>query len=276
MVFVAKHHDGFLLWPSRHPNPRIAGYQVSRDVIGELADAVRRRGMRFGLYYSGGLDWAWDDSLITDIPSMFRCIGQSPEYVEYVDAHWRELIERYRPDILWGDIGYPAAADLERLFADYYNAVPDGLINDRFAQELPDSMDPSETRDPAHQRALRLHHPRVQQLRDGDRLRVGVHAWHRARLRLQPQRDGGDTRHIGRAHRLTDRRHQQEREPPARDRAHGRWHDPVGTAEPLEGWVGGSRATARPSTARGRGPVRRPRPTTVSMSTSPRGRTPST
>ncbi len=144
VVFVAKHHDGFLLWPSRHPNPHIMNYQVTRDVIGELAAAVRRRGMRFGLYYSGGLDWAWDDRLITDIPSMFGCIGQRSEYVEYVDHHWRELIERYRPDILWGDIGYPAAADLARLFADYYNVVPDGLVNDRFAQELPVDMDPTE------------------------------------------------------------------------------------------------------------------------------------
>ena len=144
VVLVAKHHDGFLLWPSSRPNPFIPDYHLERDVIGELATAVRRRGIRFGLYYSGGLDWAWNDSLITDIPSMFGCVGQSPEYVAYVDAHWRELIERYRPDILWGDIGYPAAADLERLFADYYNTVPEGVVNDRFAQELPDGMDPSE------------------------------------------------------------------------------------------------------------------------------------
>ncbi len=120
---------------------------------------------------------------------MFRCVGQSPEYVAYVDAHWRELIERYRPDILWGDIGYPAAADLERLFADYYNAVPEGVVNDRFAQELPDAMDPSERVTQPDERALRLHHARVQRLRDGDRLRVGVDARHRARFRLQPERD---------------------------------------------------------------------------------------
>jgi alpha-L-fucosidase len=144
VVFVAKHHDGFLLWPSSRPNPFIADHHLERDVIGELATAVRRRGIRFGLYYSGGLDWSWNHSLITDIASMYQCIGQSLEYAAYVDAHWRELIERYRPDILWGDIGYPAAADLERLFADYYNAVPEGVVNDRFAQKLPESMDPTE------------------------------------------------------------------------------------------------------------------------------------
>ena len=64
------------------------------EVQALIDEYVRRRGMRFGLYYSGGLDWAWNDSLITDIPSLFGCVGQSPEYVAYVDAHWRELIER--------------------------------------------------------------------------------------------------------------------------------------------------------------------------------------
>jgi len=44
------------------------------------------------------------------------------------------LIERYRPAILWNDISYPSALDLNALFADYYNAVPDGVINDRNMQ----------------------------------------------------------------------------------------------------------------------------------------------
>ena len=34
--------------------------------------------------------------------------------------------------MLWNDIGYPAAADLESLFADYYDRVPDGVVNNRF------------------------------------------------------------------------------------------------------------------------------------------------
>ena len=60
---------------------------------------------------------------------------RSPEFVEYSLAHWRELIDRYQPSIMWNDIGYPAAADLGELFSYYYNSVPDGVINDRFTQE---------------------------------------------------------------------------------------------------------------------------------------------
>jgi alpha-L-fucosidase len=133
VVLTTKHHDGFLLWPSRRP-PRKTHYIASRDLVGELAGAVRARGLRMGLYYSGGLDWTFDETPIRDIADLFTTIPQSAEYVEYANAHWRELIERYAPAVLWNDIGYPARADLNRLFADYYNRQPDGVVNDRFIQ----------------------------------------------------------------------------------------------------------------------------------------------
>lgn len=132
VVLVTKHHDGVLLWPSETPHPHRAGWGSERDIVGELAEATRARGLRFGTYYSGGLDWSFGGLPMTDLRSMFEAIPQTPEYVAYVDAHWHELVERYRPDVLWGDIGSPAALDLEALFADYYTAVPDGVVNNRF------------------------------------------------------------------------------------------------------------------------------------------------
>ena len=39
-----KHHDGFLMWPSAHPNPFKQGWHAERDLIGELATAVRAQG----------------------------------------------------------------------------------------------------------------------------------------------------------------------------------------------------------------------------------------
>ena len=121
-----------LLWPSATTNPHKARWAADRDLVGELAGAVRDRGLRFGTYYSGGLDWTFGGLPITDLGSMFGAIPQTPEYLAYADAHWHELIERYRPDVLWNDIGYPGAADLDALFADYYAAVPDGVVNNRF------------------------------------------------------------------------------------------------------------------------------------------------
>ena len=113
-MLVTKHHDGVLLWPSATPNPHKDRWASERDLVGELAGAVRARGMRFGTYYSGGLDWTFGGLPITDLASMFGAIPQSPEYLAYADAHWRELIERYRPDVLWNDIGYPAAGGPRR------------------------------------------------------------------------------------------------------------------------------------------------------------------
>jgi alpha-L-fucosidase len=88
--------------------------------------------MRFGTYYSGGLDWTFGGLPIPDFRSMLMAIPQSDEYLAYADAHWRELVARYQPCVLWNDIGYPSSADLPKLFADYWATVPDGVVNNRF------------------------------------------------------------------------------------------------------------------------------------------------
>ncbi|MDZ4766907.1 MAG: alpha-L-fucosidase [Chloroflexota bacterium] len=141
IIFLTKHHDGFLLWNSAHPTPGKRDYQTQRDIPAELGAALRKRNIRLGLYYSGGLDWSFHHPIIRDQASLFACVPQSQAYADHATAHWRELIARYQPDVLWNDIGYPSATNLPELFADYYNAHPDGVINDRFAQEPP-SVDP--------------------------------------------------------------------------------------------------------------------------------------
>jgi alpha-L-fucosidase len=134
VVLTTKHHDGFLLWPSEHPNPMREGYLAARDLVGELTDAVRDRGMRMGLYYSGGIDWTFNETVIQDVRNIPAAVPQAADYVAYANSHWRELIARYAPSLMWNDIAYPAPADLDELFAHYYNTVTDGVINDRFTQ----------------------------------------------------------------------------------------------------------------------------------------------
>jgi alpha-L-fucosidase len=132
VVLVTKHHDGVLLWPSATPNPNKPRWGSERDVVGDLAAAVRARDLRFGTYYSGGLDWTFGGLPMRSFEEMLGAIPQTADYLAYADAHWRELIERYRPDVLWNDIGYPAAGDLPALFDHYYAAVPHGVVNNRF------------------------------------------------------------------------------------------------------------------------------------------------
>jgi alpha-L-fucosidase len=136
VVFTAKHHDGFLLWPSSYPNPHRPDYRSERDLVGELARAVSTRGLRLGLYYSSGLDWTFNDRTILDISDIPQAIPDDEVYRTYVKRHWMELIDRYEPAILWSDIAYPPSGNVNELFAYYYNRIPDGVVNDRFNQSF--------------------------------------------------------------------------------------------------------------------------------------------
>ena len=144
VVITTKHHDGFLLWPSRQPNPnRPADLQhTSRDIVGELTAAVRKHGMKMGLYYSGGLDWSFNPTRIDNIQSIRKTIPESDAYGRYADQHWRELIERYQPSILWNDIGYPKTGDPAAIVNEFYTKTPDGLVNNRWGNELGDYLTP--------------------------------------------------------------------------------------------------------------------------------------
>jgi len=134
VVMVTKHHDGYCLWPSDVPNPARPGWHAPRDLVGELAEAVRIRGLRFGAYYSGGIDWSFNSTPIRTPGAFIASVPDSP-YPAYADAQVRELIQRYAPDVLWNDISWPGdRPSLVRLWADYYDAVPEGVVNDRWLE----------------------------------------------------------------------------------------------------------------------------------------------
>ncbi|WP_327239624.1 alpha-L-fucosidase [Streptomyces sp. NBC_01318] len=136
-VLVTKHHDGFCLWPSEVRNPHRTGWHTTRDVVGEFAEAARAEGLRFGVYYSGGLDWTFDDRPIGTGADMVSAVPRG-SYPAYAAAQMRELIRRYRPDILWNDIAWPGSrADVQRLIEYYRFTVPNGVVNDRLFPRAP-------------------------------------------------------------------------------------------------------------------------------------------
>ena len=133
VVLVTKHHDGYTLWPSAATNPHRQNWGSTRDMVGELAAAVRARGMRFGTYYSTGLDWSFQ--MVTDgdmIRDILLSAPASQAYADYTHAHMVELIDRYHPDLLWADIGYPSKGRQGELFDYYFTQVPEGTVNDRW------------------------------------------------------------------------------------------------------------------------------------------------
>jgi alpha-L-fucosidase len=134
VVLTTKHHEGFCLWPTSIPHPAKGAYHVGRDLVGELADALRAQELRMGLYYSGGYDWSFNGAVIRGAADAILAPPAGRAYARYADAHVRELVDRYHPSIVWNDIGWPADGDLAGLFAFYYNAVADGVVNDRWIQ----------------------------------------------------------------------------------------------------------------------------------------------
>lgn len=141
LVLTTKHHDGVCLWDAPDTQGRnTVARGPRRDLVGAYADACRRVGMRFGAYYSGGLDWhvrpfppigLRDDWEITERPLDL-------EYAAYAAEHVRDLVRRYAPDVLWNDINWPDEGKdfgehgIGRVFEEYYAAQPDGLVNDRW------------------------------------------------------------------------------------------------------------------------------------------------
>lgn len=134
VVLTSKHHDGFTLWPSEVQHPNGSRLQAERDLVGDLSDSVRAAGMRMGLYYSGGYDWSVHDAVMQRLADAILTMPPQPAYERYASAHVRELIERYRPSVLWNDIGWPGGGDLASLFTDYYELVPEGVVNDRWTE----------------------------------------------------------------------------------------------------------------------------------------------
>ena len=144
VVLTTKHHEGFTLWPSEVPNPTLPANRqhASRDLVGELKTAVESHGMRMGVYYSGGYDWTFEPGPIRNWKQAKSVEPQSEEYGKYVDAQMRELIQKYKPAVLWNDINYPKSGHPLEIIAEYYNTVPDGAVDDRFGLGFADFKSP--------------------------------------------------------------------------------------------------------------------------------------
>lgn len=139
VVPTTKHHDGITLWDAPGTGTRNTVHRgPRRDLVGELRDAALAAGIRFGVYYSGGLDWHASDlpPITGDITDRFRPLDAG--YAEYAYDQVLDLIDRYQPDVLWGDIDWPDAGkapgprSLVSLLDHFYAVSPEGVVNDRF------------------------------------------------------------------------------------------------------------------------------------------------
>jgi alpha-L-fucosidase len=149
LVITSKHHDGFCLWDSAYTDFDIGSTPFKgRDLLGELNDACKKYGLKFGLYYSV-LDWNHP----TQVPSL-----------QTVHVHWRwgrtylrdgggdyvknlyatyqrnqllELIEKYDPALFWFDgewVEWWSDEDGIELYNAIRAASPHTIINNRIGK----------------------------------------------------------------------------------------------------------------------------------------------
>ncbi len=166
VIPVTKHHDGVTLWDA----PGAGGLTTvargpRRDLLAPLADEVRGRGMRFGVYYSGGLDWAVTSfPPIDSLSAVNEMRPNDAAYAAYATAQVRDLVDRYQPAVIWNDIDWPDAGkadgSLQQLLAHYRSVVPDGVVNDRWGAEVWDYRTSEYAHDTHHESGVGWEHNR--------------------------------------------------------------------------------------------------------------------
>jgi alpha-L-fucosidase len=133
LVLTTKHHDGFCLWPSKYTDYHIGNGPFKRDVVGELAKACKKQGIRFGTYYSV-CDWYHPDypkgspAGKTDKPN-----PDMDGYIEYLRNQVTELITNYGPlSTMWFDVPREVYSEHGKPTVELVRQLqPDILINNR-------------------------------------------------------------------------------------------------------------------------------------------------
>ncbi|MGK0519881.1 MAG: alpha-L-fucosidase [Planctomycetota bacterium] len=135
IVITSKHHDGFCLFDSAVTDWDVGNTPHGRDIMQELSDACRRHGLKFCTYHSI-MDWhhpdylprrGWEQDRSTEGADFDR-------FERYLHAQVTEVIQRYRPAVMWFDGEWETTWTHERgvrLFELCRKLAPEMIVNNR-------------------------------------------------------------------------------------------------------------------------------------------------
>lgn len=145
-VLTAKHHDGVALWDTAASDLSVVRKApAGRDLVAEYMAAMRRHGLKAGLYFSH-LDWSHPDYATVrprhvDQENRFAYPepgNESPfgweNFLRFHRAQVHELTDRYAPDLLWFDGEWERDERqwrMRELRADLLARKPDMVLNAR-------------------------------------------------------------------------------------------------------------------------------------------------
>ncbi len=126
---TSRHHDSFCLFRTQQTDFNSVQSPAKRDLIAELAEACRKKGLGLFLYYSYATDWRHPYFYSRDVgwraarPAYkqpqpeykFEKDADFKHYIDFVHAQLRELLTQYGPVAgIWLDpiMGYYARPDL--------------------------------------------------------------------------------------------------------------------------------------------------------------------
>jgi len=130
---TVEHHDGFSLWKSATNPYNAADMGPHRDLVGEMAAATRKAGLKFGICSHNMEHYTFVNptpGLATDVDdpknANFYWHDHSDARLQEFLQNWVkkniELIDQYQPDVMWFDNGVNSRAydPLKMKVAAYY------------------------------------------------------------------------------------------------------------------------------------------------------------
>ena len=102
LIIVSKHHDGFVMWDTKTTDYNIMSTPYQHDIMLDLSEECERQGILFGTYYSI-CDWRHPDYPVEQNNPERKENANMGNYIEYMKAQLKELVEKYHTKIIWFD-----------------------------------------------------------------------------------------------------------------------------------------------------------------------------